>query len=69
MSVTNLQGTYFSKHDLYGWLKDKKPIEKIGYSIYVYDITNDLESQEKLLEIYRMTGETACLSSAACQAN
>lgn len=57
VSVTNLQGTYFSKHDLYGWLKNKKPIAKIGYSIYVYDITDDLESQTKLLEIYQMTGE------------
>jgi len=57
VSVTNLQGTYFLKHDLYAWLKEKKPIQKIGYSIYVYDITHDLESQEKILEIYKLTGE------------
>lgn len=57
VSVTNLQGTYFSQHDLYDWLNQKIPIKKIGYSIYVYDVSNDLESQQKLLEIYQMTGE------------
>jgi hypothetical protein len=58
ISVTNLQGTYFIRHDLYSWLLNKEPIRKIGSSIYVYDITDDMESQKKLLEIYQMTGET-----------
>ncbi len=58
VSVTNLQGTYFSVHDLFGWLREKTPVAKIGYSIYVYDITDDLESQEKILGIYRMNGQT-----------
>jgi len=58
ISATVLQGTYFSDHQLYSrWLKNKKPIRVIGYSIYVYDITNDLEVHKRLLEIYRMTGE------------
>lgn len=57
VSLTNLQATYFRKRDLYGWLANKKPVAKIGYSIYVYDITSDLESQQEILEIYRLTGE------------
>lgn len=57
VSVTNLQGTYFSVHDLFSWLREKTPAAKIGYSIYVYDITDDLESQEKILGIYRMNGQ------------
>jgi hypothetical protein len=56
ISVTNLQATYFSNHQLFSWLKEKRPIAKIGYSIYVYDITEDLQSQEKLLEIYGRMG-------------
>lgn len=57
VSVTNLQGTYFVVHDLYGWLRKKLPAAKIGYSIYVYDITDDLESQEKILGTYRMVNQ------------
>ncbi len=56
VSVTNLQGTYFAPRDLFAWLLKKEPLAKIGYSIYVYDITNDLESQERIFEIYRITG-------------
>lgn len=58
ISVTNLQGTYLGKHDLFAWLKEKEPLSKIGYSIYVYDITKDPESHRKIQEIYRMTGES-----------
>jgi len=58
ISATILQGTYFSQHDFYDrMLKNKKPIKVIGYSIYVYDITNDAQIQNNFLEIYRATGE------------
>ena len=59
VSATNLQGTYFGKHDLYRWLLQKEPIAKIGYSIYVYDVTHDLESAQKILEIYELAGMEA----------
>jgi hypothetical protein len=58
VSVTNLQGTYFARHDLFAWLSEKTPIKRIGYSIYVYDITSDLESRQRLLEIYRSADDT-----------
>ena len=58
VSVTNLHGNYFApRYDLLKWLENKEPIAKVGYSIYVYDITNDLESQKNLLEVYRLLGE------------
>ena len=57
VSVTNLQGTYFGMHDLFGWLKTREPTAVIGYSIYVYDITSDKESHDKMLEMYRLTGD------------
>ena len=38
ISATNLQGSYFEDKDIYAWLKKYKPIAKIGYSIFVYDI-------------------------------
>jgi hypothetical protein len=38
ISVTNLQGIYYVDHNRYAWLKNYEPVERIGYSIYVYHI-------------------------------
>lgn len=38
ISATNLQGVYFSDRKFYDWLKQKDPIDKIGYSIFIYDL-------------------------------
>ena len=36
ISATNLQGVYFHNKDLYAWFRERKPVAKIGYSIFVY---------------------------------
>jgi len=36
ISVTNLQGPLFPKHDLYAQFRKRKPDAMIGYSIYIY---------------------------------
>jgi hypothetical protein len=38
ISATNLQGVQFADHDLFAWFRDKKPVAKIGYSIFIYDV-------------------------------
>ncbi len=38
ISVTNLQGVHFADHDLYAWFRQRQPVAKIGYSIFVYDV-------------------------------
>ena len=38
ISVTNLQGVLFADHDLYAWFRQREPLTKIGYSIFVYDV-------------------------------
>lgn len=38
ISVTNLQGVHFADHDLYAWFRQRVPLAKIGYSIFVYDV-------------------------------
>lgn len=38
ISATNLQNVYFSDKTYYNWLKKYDPIEKIGYSIFIYDL-------------------------------
>ena len=58
VSVTNLQGLYFPHlgHDMLYWLKEKRPEKSIGHSIFVYDITGDVSSHERLAHIYFYTG-------------
>jgi len=38
ISATNLQGVYFDDVKIFAWLKWRKPIAKIGYSIFIYKI-------------------------------
>ncbi len=38
ISATNLQNVYFSDKHFYNWLTQYKPIDKIGYSIFIYDL-------------------------------
>ena len=39
ISATNLQNVHMINQTCFDWLKKKRPIEKIGYSIFVYNIT------------------------------
>jgi len=41
ISATNLQGVYFSDPSLFAWLKERRPLAVAGYSIFVYDLTDD----------------------------
>ncbi|MBL7183318.1 MAG: hypothetical protein ISS50_02585, partial [Anaerolineae bacterium] len=38
ISATNLQGVYFSDHDLFAWFRERQPLSKIGYSIFIYEV-------------------------------
>ncbi len=37
VSVTPLEGVYVPQ-ELFAWLRDVPPLERIGYSIYVWDV-------------------------------
>jgi hypothetical protein len=39
VSATNLQGLYLENKDEFKWLKDYEPVAKIGYSIFIYDLS------------------------------
>lgn len=56
ISVVNLQELYLPKKNLYRWLEERTPVAKIGYSIYVFDLTGDAEAHRRLAEVYRKTG-------------
>lgn len=56
ISMVNLQGVYFDDHELFGWLRTRKPLAEIGHSILVFDLAHDGEAHECLARIYEMTG-------------
>jgi hypothetical protein len=38
ISATNLQGVYFDDRNIFAWLRSRKPVAKIGYSIFIYSM-------------------------------
>jgi hypothetical protein len=56
ISVYNLHDVAFPDDPLFHWLWLRKPIAKIGYSIFVYDLTHDPEGLMKLEETYVKAG-------------
>jgi len=41
ISATNLQGVYFSDHDLFAWFRERQPLDKVGYSIFIYEVGSE----------------------------
>jgi hypothetical protein len=56
ISVYNLQDVSTAYYPLFRWLWARKPIAKIGYSIFCYDLSNDPEGLAKLEETYIKAG-------------
>jgi len=56
ISVYNLQDVSRPNDPLFRWLWVREPTVKIGYSIFIYDLTNDPEGLIKLEEIYVKAG-------------
>jgi hypothetical protein len=56
ISVGNLQDASIPHIPLFGWLRLRQPVAKIGYSIFVYDLTDDREGLMKLEETYVKAG-------------
>jgi len=52
ISVCALQSVHLRDKDLYAWLAGREPIARIGYSIYVYDLSGDLAAHLGLAGTY-----------------
>ena len=39
ISVTNLVGVAFPDHDVYAWFRSRAPDAKVGYSLFIYEVT------------------------------
>jgi hypothetical protein len=58
ISAYNLQDVATAHDPLFRWLHSRKPVAKIGYSIFAYDLTNDQEGLTKLHGTYVKAGMT-----------
>jgi hypothetical protein len=56
ISVYNLQDTGRIDDPLFRWLWTRSPVAKIGYSIFIYDLTNDPEGLRELEATYVKAG-------------
>jgi hypothetical protein len=56
ISVSNLQNAGTLYDPLFRWLWTRSPIAKIGYSIFVYELTNDPQGLRDLAETYVKAG-------------
>ncbi|MBI2069269.1 MAG: glycosyltransferase family 39 protein [Elusimicrobia bacterium] len=60
ISVTKLQGVYFAPQlgaDPFYWLKTFQPIDRVGHSILIYDITDNAKVHEMLAHYYYLYGQ------------
>ena len=56
ISVLSLQAVHFQDKNLYRWLYRRRPVAKIGYSIFLYDLTGDAEAHLRLAQVYLKVG-------------
>ena len=56
ISVYNLQDVASPEDPLFRWLWSRRPVAQIGYSIFIYELTNDREALRKLKETYVKAG-------------
>lgn len=49
ISATTLQGVHFDDHDLYRYFRERAPDDKLGYSIFLYDVPARGEGADVLL--------------------
>jgi 4-amino-4-deoxy-L-arabinose transferase-like glycosyltransferase len=58
ISVFNLQEVLTHHAQLFAWLRARRPVARVGYSIQIYDLTGDVQSLLSLSEVYRKMGLT-----------
>ena len=49
ISATTLQGVHFANHDTFAWFREKTPLDKVGYSIFLYEVLPDGEPTDVVL--------------------
>lgn len=69
ISVNNLQDIFSSYQPFFRWLRLRRPIAKIGYSIFIYDLTEDAAGLMMLERSYELAGIRPPSDQSAIGAN
>jgi len=56
VSVVNLHGIFGPHREALRWLRKRMPVARIGYSIWVYDLTGDADAHWQLAQVYERAG-------------
>jgi tetratricopeptide (TPR) repeat protein len=52
ISINIFKGLVLSNRNMFSWLEDRPVVKKIGYTLYLYDITRDAEAHYELGRLY-----------------
>lgn len=56
VSATNRQAVYFADKSIFAWLDGVRPVETVGHSIFLYDLTGDRRARERLARLVAASG-------------
>ncbi|MBL7064803.1 MAG: hypothetical protein ISS49_11455, partial [Anaerolineae bacterium] len=45
ISASNLQGALMEEPDIFDWFRHRQPMDKVGYSIFIYEVTERFEGR------------------------
>ena len=56
ISAMNVQGVFFDDPRAYAWLAERRPVALLGWTIAIYDITDDATAHRELARLYERYG-------------
>ena len=68
VSATQLQGPYLEPERRLTWLKDRKPLARVGYTLFVYDVTRDAGVHRRLDAVFGSLGDSLLAEHALTRA-
>jgi len=63
VSATHLQSVYYADKTVYDWLKARQPLKVLGYSLFLYDLTEDREGRGELASLVAASGNPGAARS------
>lgn len=62
ISATNLQGMFYRPKAIFSWLRQRHPIQVIGHSLFIYDITHDASAHYEIGRMLQGAGKKVLAS-------
>ena len=56
ISATNRQGIYYQRPHIFNWLETRRPVQVLGHTFFIYDITKDAAAHREIASLYAEEG-------------